>query len=85
MNTAEIDIAPDYLSEDLKMDLKLGFSTSLGGILGVLFRVAFKFIFGRIKIRPVSASQTPSTSEKKQNSKEKPKSENHLEQSPNDV
>ncbi len=49
---ADIDISPDFLSEDIKMDVNIGFSTSLGGILGVLLKTAFSFLFGFIKIRP---------------------------------
>ncbi len=49
---AEIDIAPDFLSDEIKADVKLGFSTSLGAILGSLIKTAFKFVFGYIKIKP---------------------------------
>ncbi len=49
---AEIDIAPDFLSDEIKADIKLGFSTSLGGILGSLIKTAFKFVLGYIKIKP---------------------------------
>ena len=49
---ADIDVSPDYLSEELKVDIKLGFSTSLGGLLGALFRTGFSFIFGWMKIVP---------------------------------
>ncbi len=50
---AEIDIAPDFLSDEIKADVKIGFSTSLGAILGILIKTAFKFVFGFIKIKPV--------------------------------
>ena len=49
---ADIDVSPDFLSEELKIDIKLGFSTSLGGLLGALFRTGFSFIFGWMKIVP---------------------------------
>ena len=49
---ADIDVSPNYLSEELKIDIKLGFSTSLGGLLGALFRTGFSFIFGWMKIVP---------------------------------
>lgn len=52
MRRAEIEIAPDYLSEEIKADIKLGFSTSIGGVLGTLIRAGFKFLFGYIKIKP---------------------------------
>ncbi len=51
---AEIDIAPDFLSDEIKADVKLGFSTSLGAILGSLLKTAFKAAFGYIKIKPSS-------------------------------
>jgi len=51
---AEIEIAPDYLSEEIKADVKLGFSTSIGGILGILLKTGFKAIFGYMKIKPSS-------------------------------
>ncbi len=49
---ADIDISPDFLSEDIKIDVKVGFSTSLGGILGALLKTAFSFLFGFLKIKP---------------------------------
>jgi len=55
MKRAEIDIAPDFLSEEIKADVKLGFSTSLGAMLGSLLKTAFKFIFGFMKIKPTSS------------------------------
>ena len=57
---ADIDVAPDFLSDELKIDIKLGFSTSLGGLLGALIRTGFAFIFGWFKIVPaVSESSLP--------------------------
>ncbi len=55
---ADIDVSPDYLSEELKIDIKLGFSTSLGGLLGALFRTGFSFIFGWMKIAPSGSDHT---------------------------
>lgn len=52
MKNADIDISPDFLSEEIKADIKIGFSMSLGGLLGVVLRAAFSFIFGWIKIKP---------------------------------
>ena len=56
MRGAEIDIAPDYLSEEIKADVKLGFSTSLGGILGILLKTGFKLVFGYFKLKPSGAA-----------------------------
>ncbi len=58
MKNAEIDISPDFLSEEIKADVKLGFSTSLGGILGSALKTGFKFMFGFIKIKPSAPSGT---------------------------
>ena len=58
MKRAEIEIAPDFLSEEIKADIKLGFSTSIGGILGVLIRSGFKFLFGYLKIKPSGAPKS---------------------------
>ncbi len=55
---AEIDIAPDFLSDEINADVKLGFSTSLGAILGTLIRTAFKFVLGYIKIKPSAPAKT---------------------------
>ncbi len=52
MKNAEIDISPDFLSDEIKADVKLGFSTSLGGILGTAIKTGFKFLFGFLKIKP---------------------------------
>ena len=54
--TAEIEIVPDYLSEEIKADVKLGFSTSIGGILGIVLKTGFKFLFGFLKIKPSGAA-----------------------------
>ena len=56
MSRAEIEVVPDFLSEEIKADVKLGFSTSLGGILGILLKTGFKFIFGYFKIKPSGAA-----------------------------
>jgi len=71
---ADIDISPDFLSEELKTDIKLGFSMSIGGLLGVLFKVAFRFLFGWIKIKP-SAPSDRSDKNKKQESSPSPESD----------
>ena len=67
---ADIDVSPDFTSEEFKIDIKLGFSTSLGGILGALLKTGFAFAFGWFKIvpsvpesslPPMPASQKPAT------------------------
>ena len=70
---ADIDVSPDYLSEELKIDIKLGFSTSLGGLLGALFRTGFSFIFGWMKIVPSVPEHTlPKMPEKPSTDKPSP-------------
>ena len=64
MKNADIDIAPNFLSEELKLDVKLGFSMSLGGLLGVLLKTAFSFLFGWIKIKPSAPSEPVQNKEK---------------------
>ncbi len=64
--TAEIDIRPDFLSEDITADVKIGFSTSIGSILATLIGTAFKFMLGYIKIKP-SVPAAPKTTEKTKN------------------
>ena len=72
---ADIEIYPDFLSDELKIDAKVGFAMSLGGLLGVLFKVAFKFIFGWIRIKPKSSESAsdsmkdPQSSDKQTNKK----------------
>ena len=58
MRRAEIEIVPDYLSEEIKADVKLGFSTSLGGILGTVLKAGFKLLFGYMKIKPSGETTT---------------------------
>jgi hypothetical protein len=66
MRRAEIEISPDYLSEEIKADVKLGFSTSIGGILGILIKTGFKALFGYMKIKPSgSTSQNHIYTDKK--------------------
>ncbi len=67
---AEIEIVPDFLSEEIKADIKLGFSTSLGGIVGTALKTGFKFIFGFLKIKP-SAPPAPKTENKPDGNKKK--------------
>lgn len=66
MSRAEIDIAPDFLSEEIKADVKIGFSTSLGGILGIALKSGFKLILGYVRIKPSvpSGHNSPSTVKK---------------------
>lgn len=54
MSRAEIDVSPDFLSEEIKADVKIGFSTSLGGILGTAIKTGFKLLTGYIKIKPTA-------------------------------
>ena len=49
---ADINISPDYLSEETKYDVKLGFSMSLGGISFVMIRSMIRIILGYLKIKP---------------------------------
>ena len=66
MRRADIEISPDYLSEEIKADVKLGFSTSIGGILGILIKTGFKALFGYMKIKPSgSTSQNHIYTDKK--------------------
>jgi len=67
MNRAEIDVSPDFLSEEIKADVKIGFSTSLGGILGTAIKTGFKLLAGYMKIKPATATNTDHTSAKTQN------------------
>ena len=55
---AEIDISPDFLSEEIKADVKIGFSASLGGILGPTIKAAFKLLAGYMKIKPSAPIST---------------------------
>ncbi len=73
MSRAEIEVSPDYLSEEIKADVKLGFSTNIGGILGMLFKTGFKALFGYMKIKPSSiAGQSPAPNQSNTNSENKP-------------
>ena len=59
MKNADIDISPDYLSEEIKYDVKLAFSMSLGSLIYVLLRAGIPGIVGWTKIQP-KALDTPS-------------------------
>lgn len=72
MNRAEIEISPDYLSEEIKADVKLGFSTSIGGILGILLKTGFKLIFGYLKIKPSTAPSQSHIYSDNKNDQKKP-------------
>ncbi len=62
--TAEIDIRPDFLSDEIKADVKIGFSTSIGAVLASLLGTAFKFLFGFIKIKPSAPVQNHKVEDK---------------------
>ena len=72
MSRAEIEVVPDFLSEEIKVDVKLGFSTSLGGILGILLKTGFKFIFGYFKIKPSGTSASMHKPPEPKSTQEKP-------------
>lgn len=69
MKRAEIDISPDFLSEEIKADVKIGFSTSLGGLLGPAIKTGIKLMLGYMKIRPSApiSTGTQPTEPKKEN------------------
>lgn len=52
LKKADMQITPDYLSEQTTVDLKLTFSVSLGAVLGAVLKAGFKFLFGYSKIKP---------------------------------
>ena len=62
MKNADIDISPDYLSEEIKYDIKLAFSMSLGSFIYVLLRSGIPGIVGWTKIRPPSTDSSESQS-----------------------
>lgn len=72
MKRAEIEIAPDFLSEEIKADVKLGFSTTIGGIVGTVLATAFKFVFGYFKIKP--SAPMPKEEKKAENNSNEQKS-----------
>ena len=61
MHRADIEITPDFLSEEIKADVKVGFSTSLGGVLGILIKTGFKLLKGYMKIKPTAQSSSKPT------------------------
>ena len=60
MKNADIDISPDYLSEEIKYDVKLAFSMSLGSLIYVFLRAGIPGVIGWTKIQP-KALETPSS------------------------
>ena len=56
LKRADIDVSPDYLSEEIKYDVKLGFSISIGAVLLLIIRSMLRVIFGYLKIKPKSES-----------------------------
>lgn len=62
MKNADIDISPDYLSEEIKYDVKLAFSMSLGSFIYVLLRAGIPGIVGWTKIQPPSTDSSESQS-----------------------
>lgn len=60
LKNADIDISPDYLSEEIKYDVKLAFSMSLGSFLYVFLRAGIPGIIGWTKIQPSKESSSQS-------------------------
>lgn len=56
---ADIDVSPDYLSEEIKYDVKLGFSISVGAVILILIRSLIRIVFGYLKIKPRTAQGAP--------------------------
>ena len=56
LKNADIDISPDYLSEEISYDVKLAFSMSLGSLIYVLLRAGIPGIVGWTKIQPSKES-----------------------------
>ena len=55
---ADIDITPDYLSEEIKYDVKLAFSMSLGALIWILLRAGIPGIVGWVQIQPPSPEKS---------------------------
>ena len=72
MRRAEIEIIPDYLSEEIQADIKIGFSTSLGAMLGILIKTGFKLLTGYMKIKPTSKTQPSNKPSEPPSTEEKP-------------
>ena len=58
LKKADMQITPDFLSEQTTVDLKLSFSVSLGALLGAAIKSGFKFLFGYAKIKPDPNAQS---------------------------
>lgn len=58
MKNADIDVSPDYLSEEIKYDVKIAFSMSLGSLIYVLLRAGIPGIVGWTKIQPGSEEKS---------------------------
>lgn len=77
---ADIDISPDYLSEEIKYDVKLAFSMNLVSFIYVILRTGIPGLVGWLDIQPPAPSKDEGkeeeTAQKAVSSEEKAKSTN---------
>ena len=67
MNRAEIDISPDFLSEEIKADVKLSFSVSIGRLTGLMLKTFLKAMVGYMRLKPSSVTEQSSPSQNIEN------------------
>ena len=72
LKRADIDVSPDYLSEDIFYDVKLGFSMSIGALVLVIIRSLIRVVFGYLKIKPKNENVVSEPSRKSSQAPQKP-------------
>lgn len=52
LKKADIQVAPDFLSEKIEFEFKITVRVSLGNVLGALIKAGWKFLVGYMRIKP---------------------------------
>lgn len=60
LKKADIQIAPDFLSEGIAFEFKVTVRVSIGNLLGALLKAGWKFLVGYMKIKPDPDKPKPS-------------------------
>lgn len=72
LKRADVDVSPDYLSEEIKYDVKLGFSMSTGALALIMIRSLIRVFFGYLKIKPKTVNDSSESSKKSPQATRKP-------------
>ncbi len=78
LDNAEINIAPDFLSEKIEFNFNMTVRVSLGNLLGALIKAGWRFLKGYMRIKPDSTEYDKLVEERRKKAEEKQMSQKTL-------